>query len=342
MTKNSEMLIALGIKAFKRGDYQGAVNCFEKVVSQARELNLIDLELESLAWLPVAWHNSGHYQKMVETATYLMLRARQLRNEHYQMQAGLRLSGGMASLDLRGYWPQIQTVLLDGLAVARRLGDTFYLIYHLMQLGRYAALVDEVDEGYSWLQDALSELTPDMERRSIPRCLFPTNIYGGFSIVMYKQKIYDEAVRYAHMGLTAAQRDGQPHFIVCARLDVARAEEKRGGFEAALTMVDMVLTDPQLQGWRGVEQESLYLKAKVLSQIDQATTALPIIEQALEMALVMEMKEDEVKCLLVLGQVLVALEQQPAGLDTLQKAHRLSQERNYPDHFEKAETLLKR
>jgi len=58
------------------------------------------------------------------------------------------------------------------------------------------------------------------------------------------------------------------------------------------------------------------------------------------MARQMKFNEEEVECLLSLGQVLLALKRREEAREILQQARRLSQERDYADHFQKAEELL--
>ena len=61
--------------------------------------------------------------------------------------------------------------------------------------------------------------------------------------------------------------------------------------------------------------------------------------RALELAQEMQVKEEEVECLLSLGQALQALGEPQEAFEVLRHARRLSQERNYEDHFNKAEEL---
>jgi hypothetical protein len=55
----------------------------------------------------------------------------------------------------------------------------------------------------------------------------------------------------------------------------------------------------------------------------------------------MKLKEQEVECLLSLGQVLLALKRPQEAREVLQQAQRLSQERDYADHFQRADELLR-
>jgi hypothetical protein len=55
----------------------------------------------------------------------------------------------------------------------------------------------------------------------------------------------------------------------------------------------------------------------------------------------MKLKEQEVECLLSLGQVLLALKRPQEAREVLQQARRLSQERDYADHFQRADELLR-
>ena len=63
--------------------------------------------------------------------------------------------------------------------------------------------------------------------------------------------------------------------------------------------------------------------------------------RALVLAREMKLQEEEVKCLLIWGQALLASGRKGEGREAIGQARRLSQERDYEDHFNKAEELLR-
>jgi len=93
-------------------------------------------------------------------------------------------------------------------------------------------------------------------------------------------------------------------------------------------------------GWKGNEQVAEYLRGELLREMGHPDQAESAARRALELVREMKFKEEEVECLLSLGQVLLALKRHEEAREILQQARRLSQERDYADHFEEAEELL--
>jgi len=93
-------------------------------------------------------------------------------------------------------------------------------------------------------------------------------------------------------------------------------------------------------GWKGNEQVAEYLRGELLRDMGHPDQAESAARRALELVREMKFKEKEVECLLSLGQVLLALKRHEEAREILQQARRLSQERDYADHFEEAEELL--
>ena len=93
-------------------------------------------------------------------------------------------------------------------------------------------------------------------------------------------------------------------------------------------------------GWTAHEQQAQQLRAELLLEVGQPQTARQAARRAQELAREMQAKEAEVRALLSLGQALAALGEQDNARHTLSLARRLSRERDYGDHFTRAETLL--
>jgi tetratricopeptide (TPR) repeat protein len=334
--QSASELIQLGIKSFNRGDYQRALGWFEQAVTRARRDGQTGWELEALGWLAVAWGNLGEYEKNAEAATRLLARARQVENETYEMKAALRLCGALADIDLRARWHEIRPLMIEGLAIARRLGNNYYEVYHLMRLGGYAVWMDEQEQGYAWLQEALSAIGPGTEQAAFFRC----GIYADLSLLMRERKDYAEAVRYAEMAVGQAEQGGNPQFVAYARLTLARAERARGELGAALVIVEEVLPAARERGWQGEEQDAEYLRGEMERVLGHPKVAVAAARRALALAQAMKLKEEEVECMLSLGQALHALGERAEAREVLQHARHLCQERDYEDNFNEVEELL--
>jgi len=337
-------LIDRGRQAFYQGDFSGAIFWFDLAASHARKESNTDLELQALSWLSVALGNTGNAQKMIEVATRLLARARATSNEKYQMVAALRLANALAEIDLRGRWNELRPLLLDGLDIAHRLGDEFYEVYHLVLLGEYAIQMGEDESGFHWLQQALSDL--DSQLSIEHRNYFRYRAYQALSRLMQCHHKHQEALRYAEMAIDAAQEDGNPRFIAGAQLTLVHAKQALREMTVremteGLQLVEEVLPKAQRRGWKVEEQKAEYMRGELLREMGHPEQAELAARRALELAREMRFKEEEVKCLLSLGQVLLALKRREEAREVLQQARRLSQERDYADHFQRADELLR-
>ena len=329
-------LINQGDQCFNRGEYHRAIAFCQEAVTRAREKGDTGNELEALARLPVAWGNIPDGEKRIEAATRLLARARELGNKKYEMDAALRLAEALRDLDLRGRWRELKPLLLEGLETARQLGDHWWEVYHLKTLGNCAVWMGEEEQGLAWLQEALNAIQPGMEEEHY----FRGGVNEGLSLLMRQRGDYAEAVRYAEMAVDEFRQDGNPHFVASAQLTLAGAERARGELAEALRLVEEVLSQARQMGWKGRERSAEYLRGELLREMGHPDQAEPAARRALELVREMKFKEEEVECLLSLGQVLLALKRRQEAREVLQQARRLSQERDYADHFQKAEELL--
>lgn len=321
---------------FRQGYFRKAAGWYGLAEVRAHAYGQVAEELEALSGQAVAWLNAGELQRSIESATRLLARARELGRQDYTMRAVLELGGAMAAVDLRSRWREIRPLLLEGLSIARHLGDTFYQVYHLLRLGDYAVQMGEDEQGYTWLQDALNALGSDVEEQSF----FRAEIYRSLSDLMCRRGDFAEAKRFAEMALGAAGEDGNPAYIADAQLTLARVGWRLGHTDEALRLTDEVLAAAGRYGWTAHEQRAQQLRAGLLLDVGQPQAARQAARRALEVAREMPAREAEVRALLSLGQALATLGEQDNARHTLFLARRLSQERDYEDHFHRAEVLL--
>ncbi len=339
--QNLADLINQGRLCLDRGDFQSAIARFEQAAAQARAWGESENELIALNWLPAAWGSLSDHQKEIEAGTRLLARARQLKREDYEIGATLRLAEAMADLDLRGHWRELKPLLLQGLESSRRQDKIWFELYHLMLLGTYAVKMGEGDQGLAWLKEALNGLRPDIERNTVPRCLFRFNIYGAMSYLMRTRGKLDEALRYAEQTAGVAHEERTPSFIAEANLVLAETHYARGEYAEALALIwQQVLPQARHHGWRGVEQQGEYLLSELERESNEPDAAEVPARRALVLAQEMKLREQEVVCLLSLGKALLAQHRDEEAQQVLVHARRLAQERDYADHFDLAERLL--
>ncbi|WP_448540973.1 tetratricopeptide repeat protein [Roseiflexus sp.] len=328
-------LINQGIQCFNRGEYHRAIAFWQEAAARSCEKGDTGNELEALACIPVAWGNIPDGEKMIEAATRLLARARALRHKKYEMQAALRLAEALSGLDLRGRWRELKPLLLEGLETARQLGDHWWEVYHLKTLGYCAVSMEEEEQGLAWLQEALNAIRPGMDGEHY----FRGEINSSLSRLMRQRGDLAEALRYAEIAVNEFRQHGNPNFV-SAQLTLARAEWARGELAEALRLVEEMLPRARQMGWKGTGQDAEYLRGELLREMGHPERAEPSARRALKLAREMKLKEEEVACLLSLGQVLLALKRREEAREVLQQARRLSQERDYEDHFQRAEQLL--
>jgi len=331
-------LIAQAYQCFERGDFARAIVYYEEAATLAHIRSEPDNELLALSWMNASLGNSGNYQKEVEVATRLLVRARTLEDKSYEISAIRDLTIALACIDLRGRWREIQPLLLEGLTTARQLNDYDEEIRHLMRLGAYAVRMGEETQGFARLQEALNTISPEIDASD--QAFFRGYIYRELSRLRRYQNQTVEAVRYAEMAVNIASDAKSSALVASAQIQLVYAERARGERGEALHLVGEVGTRSRQQGWKSVEQEAEYLRGELERELGHPDVAEVAARQALKLAQEMKIKEEEVQCLLSLGQILKELSRPEEARQVLKRARELSMERDYEDHFHKAEELL--
>ena len=329
-------LIEQGHEQARRGNLQGSITWYERAATLARTEGNDESEMDALYELSVAYDNMGENQKCIEMASHLLARARQVQNEQYQMQATFALAATLAYLDLPGRWRELKPLLLEGRQIARDLGDRSFEIMHLIWLGDCTIEMGGEEEGFSILQEALNLIRPELVDCDY---LFG-KVYKALSQLMYKRGVYVEAIRYAEMSIGAFQKYGYPDHVVGVQLELARARHAQGESSEARRLIRHAWLQGRKMHVKYIEQKAEYLISELERDSGHHREAETAARQALKLAQEMKEKEPEVKSMLMLGQALLANKQLTEAREVLTQAHRLSQERDYADHFNKAEELL--
>jgi len=326
----------LANKRFEAGDFHGCIHWAEQAEVRARQTDENCQELWAIGVQVEAWANLGEEKMGLEAATRLMDRARKYGQEDYLLSGTRLFANRAAAIDLRNRWREIRSILIEGLETARRLGSRNEEVEHLRRLGEFAWQVGEEKQGFAWLQEALNILEQGTDYDSFFRYVLNAALSG----LMRKRGNHTEALRYAEIALEAAQEDGNPNFVADAQLTLARVERARGELDQALQLADGILPQARQMRWNETERQAEYLRGELLCELGYPESAEMAAQRALELAQDLQLKEEEVECLLSCGQALLALARKEEARNALKQARRLSQERDYADHFEKAEELL--
>lgn len=328
-------------QASESGNFRDCLHWAEQAENLAHAASDPRHLLNALELQVAAWASLGEHQRGLEAASRLITHARQA-GDQVHLLTGTRLFAICASrFDLRNRWIEIRPVLLEGLHLAERLNNAFEQVYHLLLLGSMAGHMDELEEGYTWLQAALRVLdrTPALETES---SYFRVRIYQEMANLLSQTAQHHEAVQYAKLAQQVAQTQDNPLFAAIAQLALARAEQEAGELGEALNLVAPIAAQARRLNWRDHEKEAEFLRAEILVALGEWESAEQAARRGLELAREMRELEEEVECLICLGQALHGLDRLPEAADALLRAQELSQARNYEDHWARATELLHR
>lgn len=226
--------------------------------------------------------------------------AQEVENKSYRMDAARMLASRLADLDVHHYWHEIHSLLLEG-----------------------------VRDGHSPLIREAGEIVEHLRRLGE----YAVDVGQLDDGLQRPQQALNEVEGLTGRGSRAPYRYG----IHGNLYDLMRGH---GDLVDALRLVEEVLPQAQQKGWKNVVRWAEYLRGELLREKGCLEEAEPAARRALALAQEMKFKEEEVKCLLSLGQVLLVLERTEEAHAVLRQARRLSQEQDYTDHFKKVEDLL--
>jgi len=331
---NANELIVLAVQQYHRGKIEDSIQRLIEAIAQAQKEGDLDTELLARTNLCEAYTRLGNCAEAMECATVLLGKSREAQLKQYELRAIGSLVMAMQQIDLRGRWQELQPLLLEGLEIARSLSISYWEVQILELLGSCATRMREYEEGLRWLQKALDALRPGEDEEEF----FRTRIYEAFSNLARLRGDGDEAIRYAEIALGTASNI--PHLVAIAKLALAQAQRMVGERAIALELTEEVLFWATRERWRVQEQFALYLRSEIARELGYLDTAEEAVLQALELARAMRMKEEEVKSLLSLGQVLGLLGRRDEAQHAFQQAKQISQNQGYADHLDKSEELV--
>jgi tetratricopeptide (TPR) repeat protein len=324
-------------RLFAAGDYRLAHAAYSRLITEAYAAGAVHAELNARCCACMAELNLGEFERAIDTATRLLARAREAENDEYKVWASLSLGIALADFSVRERWPEVETVLTDGLQRAREIHDNYLETYHLARLGIFATMAGEHDKAMAWIQqglDSVTTLTPDTER-----AWFRGDFYQSLARLMLAKGDLGEARRYAAISLAEYQRYGRAVFVNGAQVTLALIEYKEGCYEQACELLDTALESIQASGMAATEQETQYIRSMALRAHGDLAASLAAAQRSLELARKMRMKADETKVLISLGETLRMLGSGEAATEALSLARGIAEERGYQDCLDELELL---
>ncbi len=329
--------IRLGDERYVLGDFRGAIQWYQSAAKIASSHAYHDPALA--AWIRVseASHAIPDIKQAIESATSALVLARKVQSVRYELKAILCLVEALGLIDLRNRWHEVQPLLIAGIEQSRMLDDSMLQVDYLMRLGEISIRLYEAEEAYTCLQDALNALNFHTNgARKSHHC----RLYLAFSEWHRKHGSLNEALRYVEMAIGVARESKSPYLLALSQLGMAHVGLLGDEYRKALGFAEEALLQARKMGWKNVEQQGEGLQCKLaykLGLLDEAETAA---RKALDLAREIQTREAEVESLLNWGEVLLARQHYTDAHDKLNQARRLSQERDYADHFAQAEKLL--
>ena len=335
---NAQELMQFGIDQYHAGELASSAQYLEEAIITARKEMNIDTELLARSNICEAYIRMGSSSKAIEVATALLARAKQVGSDEYEVRGIGRLAMAVQLFDLRGRWGELKPLLTDGVEKANKLGLTYWEIQNLETLGSCAVKMGLLDEGFQWLQRALTAIHPGVFEEDY----FRSRIYQSLSSLMRLRGNAEEAVRYAEvaLGIATSNKNNTPNLVASAKLSLAESLYLGGERAEALEYVHDALYSSRREKWIVQEQFAEYIHSRLEFDLGHLDVAEQAARQALVLAGEIKMKEEEVICLMELGKILLNKGGKSEAIEILNKARIFSVERGYDNHKYNAERLL--
>ena len=325
------------IRQYHKGALESSAHLLEEAVTLSRQEGLIDTELLARNNLCEAYCRLGMYEQSLECAYVLLATSRSAGLRERQGDAILSLSMALQAIDLRGRWDELKAILIEGLEIAREIGDRYNEIMVMEILGRCYIRLALDGDGLNWLQKALNNIHPSQNEGDF----FRTRIYQGLSDLGRLRKDPESAIRYAELAIGLAESINSPHLIISTKLTLAQAERSRGERAVALKMVEEVLFWAKHERWKIEEQLAEYLRSELGFELGYYDISLAAAIRALSLAQEMKLMEEEVRNLIILGKSAYVVGQYDTSLDAYNQARSLSKDRHYDDYLLATNELIK-
>jgi tetratricopeptide (TPR) repeat protein len=322
-----------------RGDLDTAAYWYQEHIREVQQNGQTFHELLATSNLAEMFVRSGQFQRAIETATRLLARSRQEKQELFEMRASGRLVEALIALDPRGRWPEIRTLLERGLLIARQGRINYWEIYILVLMGTCLLELSDFKASLARLQEANSLIFPNTDDR------YHLQAYTWYAMarLMLKQEITVEAKQHAGQAVAIAQMAGVLDYVARAELVLARAERAVNERAEALRLTQQVIGQAEKFNWRGIEQEAFLIQAILKRELGLLTEAESSVNRALSLAHDLQMKDMQLQTMLVLVEILFDKQEKRERLNSLLgEIESLSKEWHYPDYGPKIDELRQR
>lgn len=319
-----------------RGDLETAAYWYQELINISRNDGYFESEMLYTSNLAEMQARSGNLQQSIETATRLLARAREKNSKVFEMRATGRLIEPLLLINARARWKEVVPLLKDGLQLAKQLNVNYWEIYFLLLTAQGYLHLNFIENAYHDLNEALSYITSTTD----DYMHLKSRVYWLLARVFLKKHNFIDATYCAELAIGIAREGGVLDFLAQADIVLAETYWREGEKADALKLVEDVSVQSKKLKWKGVEQSSELLLSEFRRELGYYDQALQACERSLHLACEMQTPEEEIKSLLSLGKLLTTISKKKEAQEALQKARRISQEWDYEDHFNTAESLL--
>lgn len=340
-------LLAAGVhKCQQEADFDGGCRLIKEAAILVAELDDPELDLRTREEYGMWAFNGGKFGVTIDESIRGVARAREYqregrlskaRFEYSKMVFGLREVEAGEVLDCRNKWPEIRSRAIEVRDIAQRNSQGFWDAYAVKKLAACAARVGELRQARKWLAEVESLLSPSIAgAQQFLYCSY----HWTKSLLERKLGNHANAVHHARKAVEQSILGGSKHYTAYSHYVLSEALQAQGNMVEALGLAEGVLTQSTVSNWRYERAVSGRLYSELLTATGQLVRATEFIRQALEDAVELSLAEDEVLCRLVLGDVLKR-RSDPTAKRVLDEARILAAKRNYDDHRDEAERLLR-
>lgn len=268
----SSDLLEKGITLYHQGELQESARWLEASIKESRRSGDELIEMLAISNLSEAYMRLGRLNDAEHTSLILLTLARERRSSADEVRAVGRLAMAVLAQEASGRWNSLRPQLLEAVDKARRLKLDYWVTQNLETLGCFAVKVGEVNEGFEWLQMALSAI----DQHEAEAAFFRARIYCGIAEVMLKVSKEIRAREYTNLAFCTAIEAHSPHLLTLVHLCASKVELFLGCPQQALESALKVRAWAGRGNWKieHLSAEKLLIGIyENLNDIDQAQDA---------------------------------------------------------------------
>jgi tetratricopeptide (TPR) repeat protein len=296
---NPDKMLSVAIGLYHEGELHESAHRLEECVRECQRWEAADTEMLAMSNLSEAYMRMGRLTEAEYIAVSLLALARRHGSHADEVRAIGRLALALLAREAYDRWDELRPQLIETVTKARHIKLGYWVIQNLETLGTFSARMGDLEQGFEWLQMAMSAIGEEENEPDF----FRTRIYCAIAEIMLKSKRPMRAREYANLGRLTALEVGSRHLAIISELSVARVcfglDEPENALECALR----VRTAAGREGWRIEQLAAEKLLVGIYEVLGRGELARDAANKALFMAEESGVREDVVLRLIDLARV---------------------------------------